>query len=555
MELKGSGQDLVEVERFHLKMKSTDSTQLVDQLQYLKQGLENRGYLSTAIGWHWRDSIHLVAEIELGPQFLLASLDPGNVDPGLLRRTGYKSRHYTNRPFSPLQLDNLIQHIIRASGNSGYPFASVKLDSVKMTGNQVRARLNFDAGPLITFDSLKLSTTARVKTRFLQAYLRMPVGSPYSESLVEDIPGKISGLPYLELEQLPGVSFQNDQATTHLQLSAVRVNEVEGVIGFLPNAATDGGLILTGQFNLLLHNMFGSGRRLGFQWESFKPESQQLNIGIYQPMLLRSPIDLDLEFSLFKEDSTFLNRHFNLNMEYSYQKRHRIGLTTQLKASRLPSSQYLEGATTFPDLADFNLNQFGGTYRYENLDHIIQPRRGFRMALSAATGMKKIRKNTSISDSLYTDLDLQSTQFTWEAALEGYIPVARRWVVAASWHGAGVYNDRLFFNDLFRLGGLNSIRGFSENTFFADNYAYTRLEPRFFFETNSYLFAFYDQAWWLSYDLENNQFNDTPSGLGAGISLTTKAGIFSFVWAVGKSKVQEIGVGQSKIHFGYISRF
>ena len=59
---------------------------------------------------------------------------------------------------------------------------------------------------------------------------------------------------------------------------------------------------LTGQLNLLLQNIFGSGRRLSFYWESFKPESQQLNIGFFQPMLFKSPIDLDMKFNLFKED-------------------------------------------------------------------------------------------------------------------------------------------------------------------------------------------------------------------------------------------------------------
>ena len=95
----------------------------------------------------------------------------------------------------------------------------------------------------------------------------------------------------------------------------------------------------------------------------------------------------------------------------------------------------------------------------------------------------------------------------------------------------------------------------AKNTFFAENFAYSSVEPRFFFETSSYLFVFYDQAWWLNYSLENNKYKDSPSGFGAGISLSTKAGIFNFVWGIGSSKIQEIGFDQSKIHFGYVSRF
>jgi hemolysin activation/secretion protein len=301
--------------------------------------------------------------------------------------------------------------------------------------------------------------------------------------------------------------------------------------------------------------MFGAGRSLDFRWESFKPQSQLLDIRFFQPMLLRSPIDIDLSFNLFKEDSTFINRLFRVNMQYSYGKHHTVGLSTNLKSSRLHSSNLSEQDMAQTELADFNLSQFGGSYGYLNLDNYYWPRRGLKVEINAGTGMKKIRDSNAVNDTLYTDLDVQSNQFSWEAVLEGYLPLSKYWVLSASWKGAGVYNERLFYNDLYRLGGLNSIRGFSENTFFADNFAYSTLEPRFFFETNSYLFVFYDQAWWLNYELENNNFKDTPWGVGAGISLTTKAGIFNFVWATGNSKSQEIGFNQSKIHFGYISRF
>jgi hemolysin activation/secretion protein len=373
--------------------------------------------------------------------------------------------------------------------------------------------------------------------------------------MIKEIPSKIEGLGYIKLSDQPHLTFQNDQATTHLSLQSVKSNQIDGVLGFLPNAKGEGELLLTGQFNLLLENMFGSGRRLKFQWEGFKPESQLLNINFFQPLLLKSPIDLDLKFKLLKQDSSFVNRNFNIDLVYTYNNRHRLGLYSNFKTARLPSSDLFEDASTFPDLADFNLNLFGGTYRFNNLDNFFNPKSGFQISVTAATGLKKIKRNSVINDSLYHDLQLETNQFSWEAKLEKYIPASKHWIMALKWHGGGVYNERLFYNDLYQLGGLNSIRGFSENAFFAANFAYSGIEPRFYFETTSYLFVFYDQAWWLSYYLENNSFKDSPSGFGAGISLTTNAGIFNFAWAVGSSKIQEIGFSQSKIHFGYISRF
>ncbi len=554
LEFEGTAIDLREVEKYNIQKRSNDSLKLLNQVIDLHQSFQEQGFLSVNIDTFWKDSNHLLATVQLGDRFQWVQLAPGNVDAVMLQKIGYKEKLYLNKPFHYREVHQLMVKLIRLSGDSGYPFASVRLDSIQILDAEVFARLVYDSGPLITFDSVILTEQVKINTRFLQAYLKIQPGASFSETVIEELPDRIKKLPYLRITEEPLLTFQNDQASTYLSLELTKANQIDGVIGFLPNAKGEGGLLLTGQFNLLLQNMFGSGRSLGLQWESFKPESQLLNINFYQPILFRSPIDLDLKFKLFKEDSIFVNRSFDLDLGYSYQ-RHFVGIYTHLKTARLPSSSLFDDITTFPDLADFNLNQFGGTYRWDHLDDYIDPKAGIRISMRASTGTKKIRKNSAISDSLYQDLDLESNQFSWEAELLGFIPLSKHWVIAGKWKGGGVYNSRLFFNDLFRLGGIKSLRGFSENTFFADNFAYSTIEPRFFFETGSYLFVFYDQAWWLKYSLENNSFEDRPSGFGAGISLTTKAGIFNFVWAVGNSKIQKIGLGQSKIHFGYISRF
>ena len=554
LEFEGTATDLREIEKYNIDKQSNDSLILFNQVIGLHQNLQEQGYWSVIVDPNWKDSSHLIVNIQLGDRFQWLKLAPGNVDAVMLQKVGYKQKLYLGKPFHYLEVSLLMKKLIQFSGDSGYPFASVKLDSVQIHDTEISARLAYDSGPHITFDSVVLTEQVKINPRFLQAYLKIQPGASFSETLIEELPDRINKLPYLRITEEPLLTFQNDQVSTYLSLQPINANQIDGVIGFLPNAKEEGGLLLTGQFNLLLQNMFGSGRRLGLQWESFKPESQLLNINFYQPILFKSPIDLDLRFKLFKEDSTFVNRSFNLDLGYSY-RRHFVGVYTHLKNARLPSSSLLEDINTFPDLADFNLNQFGGAYRWDNLDDYLAPRTGLRISTRASTGTKKIKKNSAISDSLYQDLELESNQFSWEAELQGFIPLSKHWVITGKWSGGGVYNNRLFFNDLFRLGGLKSLRGFSENTFFADNFAYSSIEPRFFFETSSYLFVFYDQAWWLRYSLENNSFKDHPSGFGAGISLTTNAGIFNFVWAVGSSKIQEIGLDQSKIHFGYISRF
>jgi len=115
-------------------------------------------------------------------------------------------------------------------------------------------------------------------------------------------------------------------------------------------------------------------------------------------------------------------------------------------------------------------------------------------------------------------------------------------------------SDRLFLNELYRLGGLNSIRGFNEYNFYASEYIIGTLELRVYLNNFSNVFLLYDQSY-LSYDLEAAAFSDTPFGIGTGMNLQTDNGQFLLVFALGKSKDQPLDLRYSKIHFGYAATF
>ena len=54
-----------------------------------------------------------------------------------------------------------------------------------------------------------------------------------------------------------------------------------------------------------------------------------------------------------------------------------------------------------------------------------------------------------------------------------------------------VMNKNLFTNDLFRLGGLNSLRGFNENFFFVSQYVLGNFEFRIQGSRETYFFGFF----------------------------------------------------------------
>ncbi|HEY9117017.1 MAG TPA: BamA/TamA family outer membrane protein, partial [Roseivirga sp.] len=123
--------------------------------------------------------------------------------------------------------------------------------------------------------------------------------------------------------------------------------------------------------------------------------------------------------------------------------------------------------------------------------------------------------------------------------------------------GGLISGENLFQNDAFRIGGLNSLRGFNESYFFTTGFLFANFESRFYLDETSYLLLFTDIGY-VESDFVNqiSKSFEWPLGVGTGISFATNTGIFNFVYALGTSKsTGAINFNQSKIHFGFTTRF
>ena len=325
-------------------------------------------------------------------------------------------------------------------------------------------------------------------------------------------------------------------------------------MGLLPNELDPGQVLVTGQLNLELHNLFQSGKRLGIEWQKMRPESQLLRMEYGHPNLLNSPIDLDLGFYLLKEDSSFLNTDLRVSLGYLAGNSSQFKFTAGNQRGSLLSVGQGAEQSQLSNLADTQYSYYGVSWNMITTDDPFHPFGGWHVTMSADIGNRRILENASLPPAFYEGFDIRSVKFTFRGSAEYFNPLSSRLILRSKLQGGIIENQRLFLNELFRLGGLNSLRGFNENFFFASRYVMLNIEPRFYLDPNSYFFLFYDQAI-LNYELESTKFEDSPFGIGAGVSFTTNAGIFNLAYGLGNSKLQQFEFSNSKIHIGYISRF
>ena len=113
-------------------------------------------------------------------------------------------------------------------------------------------------------------------------------------------------------------------------------------------------------------------------------------------------------------------------------------------------------------------------------------------------------------------------------------------------------SDTYLTNELFRFGGITSIRGFNENSIDASLYAVLNTEYRYQFAPNFYMHSIIDLAY---FENEVIDLKQQLYSFGIGMGLETQAGIFKFNIANGNSEAQNFKFSNTKIHISLSSRF
>ncbi|MDF2158884.1 BamA/TamA family outer membrane protein [Algoriphagus sp. CAU 1675] len=491
-----------------------------------------------------KDSVLIL--VKTGPKIQNVILRKGNVPQGFL-----------NQDF-PLvlswnELNSVLGQVLNQAENEGYPFATVKLDSISREEGSLDASMAFDWGPMILWDSLKLGDGSKTAPVYAQLLSGLGPGDPFSQKDLDLAERNLRRSNYFRLNGTPELYFRQKKAQPIFNLIERNANVLDGVIGVLPNENEPGKVLFTGQFDLELRHLGGRGRDVEVHWQRFNPLTQNLSLKLKESFVFNSLLDVSADFSLLKQDSSFLNRVFGIDFAFRANPHLYFRFFNRRQASDLISTLAYKNAETLPDLADFRWNQFGVSMDMNLLDDPVFPRRGARFVGEFSAGNKRILQNTGIPESVYSGIDLKTPQYMGKISAEQHVFLKPHWGVFLGAFAGWIENKNLLVNDLFRLGGLKSIRGFNENYFYAGRYMYLNFEQRLFFGNDSYLLVFADAG-----ILENPYFAnemEKPVALGTGINLETGNGVFRFIYAVGKSQEQPLSLSLSKIHFGYLARF
>jgi hypothetical protein len=458
-----------------------------------------------------------------------------------------------NSKYSLADFVKLQEKIISYWENNGFPFCAVQLVNTSIEEFSLKGDLEIKKNMLVKLDSISINGTLKLNKYFIYNYAGIKPGSIYNQNKIINAGNRLRELSFASLEKSPQLIFTRKYTKINLFLNQKKANQFDGILGFLPDNET-GKILFTGQAHIRLFNSFSAGEFIEADWRKLQVGTQDLKINFNYPYIFRIPIGIDYGFNLYKRDSTFTDLKNTFGLQFLLSGANYFKVFYSIRNSNLISTQGLEFLTVLPDYADITTKSYGIGIKLDYTNYRFNPRKGLRVTSNFSVGNKNIRKNPNVNPLAYQNVQLKSVQYLGDGFIDYFIPILKKGTILIGVRSGYISGETIFSNELYRIGGLQSFRGFDDESIFTSFYTISNFEYRFLMDKNSNIFLFASRAY-LENISANKRIIDRPFSFGSGISFETKAGIFNLTYALGKQLNNPIILRAAKIHFGIVSLF
>jgi len=531
--------------------KMADSAQVQNELDAIVAYLQGKKFLLASVdSVHWQNG-RCVAYIHTGQKFVAGSIAIPENAADAVRYAGISPRKRLGMP----QYTKKKEKILSYYENTGYPFARLSLDSIQIGPGAIGARLSVDPGMRYRIARIDYEGGIKVPDSYLHRQINISPGDIYCQKYIDRIPERIDDLSFAQLRGEPRVTFRpNGEALLSVPLESVRANTFDGIVGFAPNGPENEKLVVTGDVTLELHNTLKQGEDIRLHWEKLDEFSQNADASVYKKYILKSRIGAGAGVDIEKIDTTYLNTELSAESDYYMKGNSSIGLSYQNVQNRLVTDIAYDTIAETLNVLESKTHYWGVRYKYSVADNKRNPSKGFVTEIKVRNGQKKYSKTESVPDSVFSLYGQKNDVYEITASTALFIPLKKPFVLMLGNASGWQYADRLFENNLYRIGGAKSLRGFNEQSIYASSYAIGTAELRLLFDRLSNIYIFYDQAVYQNKSV-NEDIRDFPKGFGLGLHVASKNSVFRISYAVGQQWHNPVIFSAGKIHFGYINRF
>lgn len=397
----------------------------------------------------------------------------------------------------------------------------------------LNARIIIDSGLKRRIDKINIKGYKSLPKSYISYLTGLKIGSEFIESQIQQKTEKLDNIPFISVKKPTEVLFKKDSTELFLYLEKFNSNTFDGFLGFGNNETSD--FELNGYLNMVLLNNLNFGERLGVIYKNDGNGQQTFEGNVELPFVFSSPVTIGADLRIFRRDSAFSNSSQTVELKYYLNEKLNLKGAAEFTNS---TSLEQENLNSISEIDDYKSSFYGIGAEYLKLG----PRQLFGVNtfvnLNLSAGSRKTENDTE--------------QYKLSLSGQHQININYRNRLYLNLNSQILISDNFLNNELFRFGGVNSIRGFAENSLLASRFAVLQTEYRYILDANLYANTVIDVG---NYENRLNNVNENILGYGAGIGLKSQAGIFNLIIANSVSDVQESTFSNTRIHINFTSFF
>lgn len=481
------------------------------------------------------EEISYKASYFLGPKFLAITIffDPENFSRKEISRfTQELNSDSFSIPIS--EVENTLLKLNSLQTEKGDAFAKIYLSEFKKNGNKLSAQLISEATKIRKIDSIIIIGYEKFPLSYIKYLAGLKKGTLFSTSKIEKSSTAIDALPFASSIKPPEVLFKDQQTSLYLYLEKIKSNNFDGIIGFSTDEATNK-LVFNGYLDLQLNNNLNFGETFILNYKSDGNDQQNFNVQTTLPYLFKSPLGVDLGLTIFRQAENFSTTSQLAGLRYQLNPNAIATLSYTGSNSSILGDEDL---ITY-GLLDFKKNELtiGSQWKFYQSDILFPIKATFGLNLGAGT------KNTATT---------KEQQYRFAANVSYILELNDQNSLYVANSTGLLSSDTFAVNELYRIGGINSIRGFKENSIETNLFSLLNTEYRYRLNRLLYVHSIIDIGY-LENQITNNNSSLYSFGLGTGFY--TKTGLLKLSFANGKTQDQDFKFSDLKIHLSLITTF
>ncbi len=425
------------------------------------------------------------------------------------------------------QIEDTLNQIISFFENRGASFSEISLSNLEQQNSKLTATLQLNISEERKINKVVIKGYNEFPKAYLKHHLNLKQNAPFSKNTLNEVNDLLYTIPFVTQLKKPAVLFTNDSTTLFLYLKKRSISKFDGIIGF-SNEENSKNLLFTGYIDLHLNNLFNKGESFDINWKNNGNDSQSLNLKFSTPYVFNTKISTIGEFSIFKQDSSYVNNKSEFKVNYQINRKNSLNVSISNERSNLTSlSNNLIG------IEEFKNTFLGIAYTYKllsGLTHNYSPK--FSLNAAYLTGSRTIES-------------AKNKQYKFQFTANYILELNMKNSIYFKSMNELLHSSSLFQNELFRIGGTNSIRGFDEQSVFTSKYAITNIEYHYAINPTTHVYTITDIG------LIEDDITSTITelyGIGIGYYFKTNYSIINLSYAIGKHGKSPFKFNNSKVH-------